>query len=132
MQETKQGDLLKARFTVWLKNVILRAKIDYLRRNKGEDWISLNNYEESRLKQDYSFNTEQNGFEFEDERINCAIGKLSKQRQDILIKIYIKNMSAEEIAKESGVTVQHIYNQHSLSLKQLKGILSKEKGNEKH
>lgn len=131
MQETKQGDLLKARFTIWLKKLILRAKIDYLRQNKGVDKISLDDYEESRFRHDISFNTAQDEFEFEEERINRAVSRLSKQRRNVLVRIYIQNMSAEEIAKESGVSVQHVYNQHSIALKQLKEILSKEKENEK-
>lgn len=131
MQKAKQN-LLRARFTIWLKRVIANAKIDYLRQLNSVDEFLYDEYDEDIFKQEFSFELKKEKFEFEDERINCAIGKLSKQRQDVLIQIYINNKSFKEIAKESGVTVQHVYNQHSLAIKQLKSILSKGKNNEKY
>lgn len=131
MQKAKQ-DLLRARFTIWLKRVIVNARIDYLRQLNSVDKFLYDEYDEDIFKQEFFFELKKEKFEFEDERINCAIGKLSKQRQDILIQIYINNKSFKEIAKESGVTVQHVYNQHSLAIKQLKSILSKGKNNEKY
>ena len=128
MQKEEQN-VLQARFTVWLKKLILRTKINYIKRLKRNSDVFLDDYEENRFGQDFSFDTQNDNFDFEDKRFNRAISKLSESKRSILIKIYIKDMSAEEIAKEGGVTVQHVYNQHSLALKRLKEILSR--GNEK-
>ena len=131
MQKEEQN-VLQARFTVWLKKLIVRAKINYIKRLKRNSDEFLDDYEENRFGHDFSFGTQNDNFDFEDKKYNRAISKLSESKRNILISIYIKNMSAEEIAKESGVTVQHIYNQHSLAIKQLKSILSKGKNNEKY
>lgn len=131
MQKAKQ-DLLRARFTIWLKRVIVNARIDYLRQLNSVDKFLYDECDEDVFRQDFSFELKKEKFDFDNEEISRAIYKLSKQRQYVLIKTYINNKSFEEIAKELSVTVQHVYNQHSLAIKQLKSILSKGKNNEKY
>ena len=115
MQKEEQN-VLQARFTVWLKKLILRAKIDYLRRLTKTNEALLKENEEVRLEADFSFDIFKDRFEFEDRKIDIALSKLSISKRELLVKIYIMNMTAEEIAKESNVSVQHVYNQHSLAI----------------
>ena len=43
----------------------------------------------------------------------------------ILGMLFVRNMTAEEIAKEWGCSVQYVYNQRSIALKELKRNLIK-------
>lgn len=83
-----ENDELRMRFTVWLKIVVKRVKIDYIRRQKKR-YIEVS-IEEATIsntlvyEQKFDINEERNKFVFENTRISVAFNKLSPKRKEIL------------------------------------------------
>ena len=115
------------RFTAWIKIVVKHTKIDYIRRLKRRlrevplyepmvaDAVSYCSDEWIR-KSDCAF-------EFENELLNEAIINLPPKRREVLEMSFILELTPEEIATNLGCTVQHVYNQKSLALKDLSNAL---------
>jgi RNA polymerase sigma factor (sigma-70 family) len=121
---------LAMRFTGWLKIVVKRAKIDYLRSQKryGAEVPLEHETASDALLYDFrdASGENQTGFDFEDEKIAVAFSKLQPKRRQVLTMLFVQNLTSEEIADYLHCSVQHVYNQRSLALKELKSILSKE------
>ena len=114
------------RFTAWIKIVVKHTKIDYIRHLKSQlrelpleevietcpssccsdEWIELNR-----------------AFDFENELLNEAILNLPPKRREALEMLFIHELPPEEIAANLRCSVQHIYNQRSLALKDLRAAL---------
>lgn len=114
------------RFTAWIKIVVKHTKIDYIRHLKSQlrelpleevietcpslccsdEWIELDC-----------------AFDFENELLNEAISNLPPKRREVLEMSFILELTPEEIATNLGCTVQHVYNQKSLALKDLSNAL---------
>ena len=114
------------RFTAWIKIVVKHTKIDYIRHLKSQlrelpleevietcpssccsdEWIELDR-----------------AFDFENELLNEAISNLPPKRREVLEMSFILELTPEEIATNLGCTVQHVYNQKSLALKDLSNAL---------
>lgn len=115
------------RFTAWMKLVVKHAKIDYIRRNKYRQ--SECSIEDETLKntlhyeQDYSETSTINNFDFDNDMLRRAFAKLSPQRQRVLIMLFIKNMSAEEIADELECDVRNVINLRYYALRDLRNLL---------
>lgn len=91
------------RFTAWLKVVVKRAKIDYLRRDKGkQSEVSLYDDDLSNklIASDGITSASSIDFDFNNERLAKAFNKLSANRKRILIMLYVDRIPPEEIAKE--------------------------------
>lgn len=108
------------RFTAWIKIVVKHTKIDYIRHLKSQlrelpleevietcpssccsdEWIELDC-----------------AFDFENKLLNEAILNLPPKRREVLEMSFILELTPEEIATNLGCTVQHVYNQKSLALK---------------
>lgn len=115
------------RFTAWLKLVVKRAKIDYIRRNKHlqtecsiEDETLKNTLH---YEQDYGTTPTVNSFDFDNDMLRKAFAKLSPQRHRVLIMLFIKNMSAEEIADELNCDVRNVINLRYYALRDLRNLL---------
>ena len=115
-------DDVRYRFTAWLKIVVKRAKIDYIRRlKKRPKELSIDDKNLSHeLVYEPQLITNNNDFDFENKDLLRAFKGLSEKRKQILILIFVHNFTAEEVAVKMGCSVQYIYNQHSLALKELK------------
>lgn len=114
------------RFTAWIKIVVKHTKIDYIRHLKSQlrelpleevietcpssccsdEWIELDC-----------------AFDFENKLLNEAILNLPPKRREVLEMSFILELTPEEIATNLGCTVQHVYNQKSLALKDLSNAL---------
>ena len=98
------NDELRMRFTVWLKIVVKRVKIDYIRRQKKR-YIEVS-IEEAAItntltyEQQFDINENSNKFIFENSRISAAFNKLSSKRKEILEMLFVRNLTSDEIAKE--------------------------------
>lgn len=122
------NDELRYRFTAWMKIVVKRAKIDYIRRqNKRCKEISIESKNLSyKLVYEPQIIIDNNSFDFENKDLLRVFKKLSEKRKQILIFIFVNNFTAEEIAAKMNCSVQYVYNQHSLALKELrKGMKDK-------
>lgn len=117
-------DELRIRFTAWLTVLVRRTKINYLlHENRHKNNIPIDSVPETVLSDkpkyiETSASAEQ--IEFSNEQIAISFSALSSTRQKILTMLYLNDMSPEEIAAELGCSVQNIYNQTSIALKQLK------------
>lgn len=125
-----ENDELCMRFTVWLKVVVKRAKIDYIRRQKRQYIeVSIEEIAVANLlvyEQKFDVVEENAGFEFENEKVAMAFAELSPRKRQILIMLFVEKFTSEEIAKKLKCTLQYVYSQRSLALKELRRILNKE------
>lgn len=129
--ETKaeRNNSLFYRFTAWLKLVLERARIDYIRHLKGRQReLPL---DEPRIARALSYQPEVGikksrlTFDFENETIDRAVSELPEKRREVLEMLFVRDMSPEDIALNLGCTVQHVYNQRSLALKELRAKLKR-------
>lgn len=126
-----ENDELRMRFTVWLKIVVKRVKIDYIRRQKKR-YIEVS-IEEATIsntlvyEQKFDINEERNKFVFENTRISVAFNKLSPKRKEILEMLFVRNLTSDEIAKEWKCSLQYVYLLRSSALTKLRDILTREK-----
>ena len=123
-------DSLRGKFTAWLKIVVKRAKIDYIRRlNRHSNEISI---EDEQLTDKLIYEPENESetscskFEFENDRLSSVFMKLTRKRRQILELLFVNKMDPEEIAVELQCTLQHVYNLRSLAIRELKSKLDKE------
>lgn len=130
--EVESETFLYGRFTNWLDTCLYRKKLKYLRRMKQRiSIVSFEDYPEYDLIPDSSFEKpliekadDAYSFDFTNKALEKAYYNLSAQRQRVLLLIYAAEKSTDEIAKIFDCTVQHIYNMHSLSLRQLREELT--------
>ena len=128
-QKPPEGDTLCFRFTAWLKTLIYRARIDYLRQIKRRvEEVSIETLRGAKsmlIQYDecLATDTTKKIFEFEEERLARAFSKLSPTRQQILKMLFIEDLQPDEIAEQLNCTLQHVYNQRSLALKVLRELL---------
>lgn len=122
-------DDVRYRFTAWLKIVAKRAKIDYIRRlKKRPKELSIDDKNLSHeLVYEPQLITENNDFDFENKDLIRVFKGLSEKRKQILILIFVHNFTAEEVAAKMRCSVQYIYNQHSLALKELRNKMEDNK-----
>ncbi len=123
----QENDELRYRFTAWLTTLVRRAKINYLLKEKRyRNAVSIDAISEMALSEnpEYIDKTESaEKIEFSNECIAKSFSELSFTRQKILAMIYLKDMNPEEIAAELGCSVQNVYNQTSIALKQLRKLI---------
>lgn len=126
-QQYQNHDELRARFTKWLETLLYRAKLKYVRKmEKQVKTVSLEDIPESSLPlAEPCSNNNQKTFDFEESKLAEAFYNLPIKRQKILEMLFVENKEPKEIANELNCTVQHIYNQRSLSLKKLRLQLQK-------
>lgn len=106
---------IKIRFTAWLRTLVKRARIDYLRENRSRVLeIPLSELSNNRnlsyeirmipLKQ----NVDKGEYEFEREDISRAFAFLTNTRRRVLLLLYVEGMSQKEVAKKMGISVQRV------------------------
>lgn len=135
-QQESGRDELRARFTCWLEVTLYRAKLNYLKKQEKEgNTICVEVLPEELLVEEYPERkwihglTEQNGFDFEEERLEKAFQSLTQQRQKILTMLFVEEKTSDEIARQLGCSKQNVYKQRSQALHMLKNVL--EKGGER-
>lgn len=124
------NDALRCKFTAWMKVVVKRAKIDYIRRLKRHsNEVSIEDgHLSGKLVYEPFENVEtaQTGFEFDNLTLSAVFKKLAPQRRRLLELLFVHNMTPEEAAEELHCSVQHIYNLRSLAIKELKNKLGED------
>ena len=131
-QEESGRDELKARFTGWLEVTLYRAKLNYLKKqDKERKTIYVEALPEELLVEESQERkwvhrlTEQNGFDFEEERLERAFQSLTGQRQRILTMLFVEEKTPAEIARRLGCSQQNVYKQRSQALNALRNMLEK-------
>lgn len=120
-------DSLRGKFTAWMKVVVKRAKIDYIRRLKRHsNEISIDDEQlADKLIYEPVNGTEaaDSGFAFNNERLLAVFRKMAPKRRQVLEMLFVHNMTPEEISAEIHCSLQHVYNLRSLAIKELKNKL---------
>ena len=127
-EEQCEKDELRARFTVWLDTAVYRAKLKYLRKTEqNREIVSIDELPEHMLEwQETGFEnslSSGNDFDFEEEKLARAFAELPLMRKEILRLLFVEELEPGEIAEHLNCSVQHVYNQRSLAIKKLRGIL---------
>ncbi len=123
----EQYDRLRCEFTAWLEKVIVRAKIDYIRKNKKYlEVISMDELSQETLSVcDPPIRENSNQFEFNDTRMERAFSSLTDLRRQVLILLYVEEKSTIEAAKELGCSLNTLSHNRCRALKMLKEELQK-------
>lgn len=119
---------LQARFTQWLKTLLLRARIRYIQKiNTHVETCSIYKVAENVLSYNDSYSgleNERNGFlEFEEKKLANAFSELPLMKREVIKLLYYDELSPKEIADVYGCSLQNVYNQKSLALKILRKIM---------
>lgn len=128
MNDYSERDKLRGQFTVWLEKLIVRAKLDYIRRNRQYlEIVSIDELTDEALAVcDEPVMKKQRNFEFDDARMEKAFFELTPLRRKILTMLFVEEMTPEEIAAELGCSVDAVYNNRSRALKKLKEAIRKD------
>lgn len=128
--QCNEKDELRARFTVWLKTLLRRAKIDYIRLERRYPKTVTLELTEKETAIPIPEIVIPNSFDFENDKLRAAFMRLSLSKRNILEMLFVRRLEANEAARELGCTIQHVYNLRSNALKELRAELSKEEGND--
>lgn len=129
-QEERNHDELRARFTKWMEITLYRARYDYLRKHKRLKNIALfPEITESMIIAGHIDNCEDvidkaiynETIFFYNESLEQAFNNLSKLQQDILVCIFVFEMTNKETARYLGCSVRQVYKQKERAF----GILRK-------
>lgn len=124
-----KDDALRCRFTAWMKVVVKRAKIDYIRRHKSRiQEVSMESEEfvDSLIYEPVEMSEIKDGFLFENERLSSIFQNLSPKRRQILELLFLHNLTPEEVALEMGCSLQNVYNMRSMAIKEIRNKLGTE------
>lgn len=123
----KGKDELKGKFTAWMKVVVKRAKIDYIRRLiRHSNEISIEDEEltDKLIYEPVNDDQDAEGFCFDNSRLSDVFRKLPKKRRQVLELLYVHSLEPDEVAEEMKCSLQHVYNLRSLAIKELKSKMS--------
>ncbi len=125
----EKNDALRGKFTVWMKVVIKRAKIDYIRRlNRCSPELSIDDeFLNDKLIYEQPLDIEDTAeFVFENVKLAKIFNTLSRKRRRIIEMLFLHNLTPEEVADKLKCSVQHVHNLRYVTIKELKNNLSKE------
>lgn len=124
---------LRSRFTAWMKVVVKRAKIDYIRQiTRHSNEISI---EDERMAEKLVYEPSvgivslKTDFDFDNRTLSAAFRKLVPKRRRLLELLFVLNMTPDEVAEELHCSIQHVYNLRSLAIKELRSKLDNGESN---
>ena len=121
-------DILRARFTMWLNTTLIHAKERFLEKNTQKlILVPLDErLAESLEDPDDCFahiESNQNAFDFEEERIAQAFRALPLMRREVLRLLFVEEKTPGEIAGQLHCSVNYVHQQKSRALKKLRAAL---------
>lgn len=124
---------IKIKFTAWIKVVVNRARLDYLRKihNQGRE-VFFDDLDERDIR--YIIGTMQIEGDLDCESLKSEIllksdVKLTDTQRYIIERLFVEGKTVQELSACTGWCKQYIYNQKSLALKNFRESLYA-KGNE--
>ena len=133
VERIKSQDLdgqLRARFTVWLEQLMYHARVNYLKKYySSPESLELSQIPEEQLAEEDKYDLEDitdDGFVFEEERLASVYSRLPLMRKRILTLLFVEQLEPAEIAARLHCSVQNVYNQKYRAIKALKEWLSEE------
>ena len=127
-QRQSEDDLLRARFTMWLNTTLIHAKQRFLEKNTQK--LILVPLDEG-LAESLEYpndcfahiGSNQNAFDFEEERIAQAFRALPLMRREVLRLLFVEEKTPGEIAEQLHCSVNYVHQQKSRALKKLRAAL---------
>lgn len=122
---------IESKFTAWMKVLVKRARLDYLRKNYIQSREIFFEDLEGRdtryvLKQLLIF-SEPSIDLFENEDILEVYKQLSDTQRSIIYRFYVREQTIVEISAYTGWSVNYIYNQKCLAIKKFRERLKGKK-----
>ena len=125
-EKNQERDELRASFTVWMKTIAWRTRKKYLAARSNEaNRVPLENVPEENFTSTDTPETAlfEAEFDFEEETLAKAFYQLPYRKQEVLIKIFVLDLTPDEIAREWDCQIHNVYKQQSLALKSLREFL---------
>ena len=115
---------IESKFTAWMKVLVKRARLDYLRKKNIQSREIFFEDLEGRdtryvLKQLLIF-SEPSIDLFENEDISEVYKQLSDTQRSIIYRFYVREQTIVEISTYTGWSVNYIYNQKCLAIKKFR------------
>ena len=133
VEVTEYQDLdecLKARFTLWLEQLMYRARINYLQKYySAPESVGLAQVPEEFLAKEDAYDLAvetDDGFVFEEDRLAQAYRRLPLMKKRILSMSFVDQLSPAEIAERLHCSIRTVYNQKYRAIKALKEWLGEE------
>ena len=121
---------LKARFTLWLEQLMYRARINYLQKYySAPENVGLAQVPEEFLAKEDAYDLAvetDDGFVFEEDRLAQAYRRLPLMKKRILSMSFVDQLSPAEIAERLHCSIRTVYNQKYRAIKALKEWLGEE------
>ncbi len=123
----QENEQLQARFSAYIKLVIVHAKIDYLRKSKYQSEISFEELKEEpyiTFEQQYiTFLNSKAAFDFEEVQLAEAFSSLSLIRQQILTLLFAEELSPAQVADQLHCPIKVVYREKYRALQKLRKFL---------
>lgn len=127
-ENAQTKDILRAKFTKYLKIMVARAKLNYIKKYcAAEKTVSLEQLSDRgvpstgmKLPQSNTF------FDFEVEPLAEAFETLTPRQREILQLTFVEGLSSRELAERIGCSIGHVYNERSLAIKRLRERMGRE------
>ena len=115
---------IEIKFTAWLKVLVKRARLDYVRRKQHlKREIFFDDLGEQDIRYIISNNPTEfkEAFEtFENKDLSEIYEQLTDTQRSVLYRIFVCEETTTEIALSTGWSVQYIYNQKYLAIKKFR------------
>jgi len=111
-------------YTVYIQRVTDFARREYLRSLRYRSWeTSLDDLPENKSPQaeEPRFANE---LAFGEDRLSRAVSEMPLLRRQVLILLFMEQLSAQEIAARLGCSVNYVYKQKHLALQKIKEVMN--------
>ena len=120
--EDKDSEIKKI-FGAWLKRLLIRTRIDYIRKLNKRDEVSLDGLN-IEIHSDFDIiNINDMDISFENDSLESAFYSIPESCRKILKMLYFECKTPEEIAQECNCSLKYVYNRKSVGISKLKQIL---------
>ena len=120
--EDKDSEIKKM-FGAWLKKILIRTRIDYIRKLNKRNEVSLDELNIETYSAFDITNIEDRDFSFENDSLESAFYSIPESCRKILKMIYFEGKTPEEITRECNCSLKYVYNRKSVGISKLKQIL---------
>lgn len=120
--EDKDSEIKKM-FGAWLKKILIRTRIDYIRKLNKKNEVSLDGLNIEVHSAFDIANIDDVDFSFENDSLESAFYSIPESCRKILKMIYFEGKTPEEITRECNCSLKYVYNRKSVGISKLKQIL---------
>ena len=120
--EDKDSEIKKM-FGAWLKKILIRTRIDYIRKLNKRNEVSLDELNIETYSAFDITNIEDRDFSFENDSLESAFYSIPESCRKILKMIFFDGKTPEEIAQECNCSLKYVYNRKSVGISKLKQML---------